>query len=148
MGTLSNLASDFETAKYYTVASIISGTLADTKIKQGFPTPPRDEEWGRLLRRLRIDLAVAAAMQDGTAASIASAGIRVVKGAKGLVGDLVDWIADVGVDEFAGKVDLLNRPPPQAKDGGSAPQQKVEPVVQKKGGGGATVAENTGNGSS
>lgn len=148
MGTLSTLASDFETARYYTVASIISDTLADTKIKQGFPSPPPGGEWGPLLKRLKIDLVVASAMQDGTAASIASAGIRVVKGAKGLVGDLVDWIADVGVDEFAEKVELLNKPPPEAQEAGKAPQQKVEPVVKKDGGGETPVAKSTGQGGS
>ena len=135
-GTLSQLASDFEKARYYTIASIIEGTLADTKIKQGYASPPQEGGWGAVLLRLKIDVVVALKISPAAEASVKSAGIRVIKGAKGLVGDMIDWIADVGVDEFEAKVAALNRPPPakqQAKPvpQPAAPSEKVEPLVSK-----------------
>lgn len=130
---MSTIAADFETARYFTIANIIEGTLADTKIKQGFASPPPEGTWGTALRKLGVDVAVANGIQPGTAASIRSSGIRVISGAKALVGDLIDWIADIGLDEFEEKVEMLNKPPPSKEPPKQSPpqQQKVEPVVTK-----------------
>ncbi len=128
-GTLSNLASDFETARYYTIASIIEDTLADTKIKQGFPSPPPEGEWGRLLGKLKIEVVVARGIKQGTVASMQSSGIRVIRGAKGLVGDMIDWIADAGIDEFEEKVTSLAKQPPSQD--ASKGEKKLDPVVRK-----------------
>lgn len=128
-GTLSNLAADFETARYYTIASIIEGTLADTKIKMGYPALPEARNWGGILARLKVDVVVAGKISQETASSVSSAGIRLIRGAKGLVGDLIDWIADVGLDEFEEKVASLSKQPaPSTK---AEPGQKMEPIINK-----------------
>ncbi len=132
-GTLSNLAADFETAGYYTIASIIEETLADTKIKHGYQAPPPEDSWGRLLRKQKIDVVVAGRIHAASAESIRASGIRLVSGARGLVGDLIDWIADTGIDEFEEKVTLLTKKSAQAAQ--PAPAQagtgKMDPVVTK-----------------
>ena len=132
-GTLSNLAADFETAGYYTIASMIEETLADTKIKHGYPAPPPEDSWGRLLRKQKIDVVVAGSIHASSAESIRASGIRIVSGARGLVGDLIDWIADVGIDEFEEKVTLLTKKPAQpAKPApAQAAAKQVDPVVTK-----------------
>lgn len=136
-GTLSTIATDFESARYYTIAIIIEGTLADTKIKQGFPSPPQEGTWGAALRRLGVEVAVANSIKPETVSSIRASGIRVISGAKALVGDLIDWIADIGLDEFEEKIEMLNKPAPAKeppKKSPPPPQQKVEPVVTKPSG--------------
>lgn len=99
-GTLSTIAKQFEEAKYYTIASIIEGTLADTKIRKGYSTAPSAQSISDALRRMKIAAAVADRMNDETEKALLLAGIKVIKGVTGLVGDVVDWIADAGLEEF------------------------------------------------
>jgi predicted Fe-Mo cluster-binding NifX family protein len=128
-GTLSPIAAEFETAAYYTIDVIIEDTLADTKIKTGFTEAPAAGNWGSILRKLKIEVVVANRILPGTLASIQDSGIRVIQGARGLVGDLIDWIAEGGVDEFAEKVRSLN----PAAAGGNAgnKEESVDPLVNR-----------------
>jgi predicted Fe-Mo cluster-binding NifX family protein len=107
-GTLSNVAKDFETARYYTIANIIEGTLADTKIKAGYASPPPPSFWGPALSRMKIQAVVVNNISPDVEGSIKSSGIKVVKGVTGLVGDAIDWIADVGIDEVEEMINLKN----------------------------------------
>lgn len=131
-GTLSTLAPDFEHARYYTIANIIEGTLADTKIKQGFASPPVENTWGSILARMKVEVVVAQNIQPGTILSLEAAGLRVIKGARGLVGDFTDWIADMGVDEVEEKIAALSKPPPAKQAAAPAQTGKsLDPVISK-----------------
>ena len=86
-----------------------------------------------MLRKQKIDVVVANRIQAASAESIRAAGIRLVSGARGLVGDLIDWITDAGIDEFEEKVTLLTKKSAQAAQ--PAPARpgtgKMDPVVTK-----------------
>ncbi|MBX8634435.1 MAG: hypothetical protein M1351_07485 [Candidatus Thermoplasmatota archaeon] len=126
-GLISNISREFEKSRYYTVAEIIDGTVAGTLVRTGFPSPPQPEKWISIARKLKVDVVVANSISEDTAAALRSAGIRVVPGAKGLTGMFVDWIANLGVDDFELKIREMNAPPPVAPK----PQQKaVAPPVQ------------------
>ncbi|MBX8632386.1 MAG: hypothetical protein KIY12_02130 [Thermoplasmata archaeon] len=111
-GSLSYVSKEFETSRYYTVAEIIDGTVASTQVRQGFPSPPPAERLASIVRNLKIDAVVLDSASPDTIGSLRSSGIRVITGAKGLVGMLIDWIANLGIDGFEIKIALLNRPAP------------------------------------
>jgi len=103
-GTLSPIFRSFETSPYYTIAEIIDGTLATTYIKKGFASPPPEGRWPEILRKQRVVCVVADEITDRVAAMISGAGIRVIPGVRGLIGDVTDWIADEGLEEFERRV--------------------------------------------
>jgi predicted Fe-Mo cluster-binding NifX family protein len=110
-GLMSNISAEFEKSKYYTVAEIIDGTVAGTLVKAGFPSPPPPEKWISIARKLNVDAVVANSISEETARVLRSGGIRVVAGARGLTGMFVDWIANLGIDDFELKVREMNAPP-------------------------------------
>ncbi|MBX8634847.1 MAG: hypothetical protein KIS30_01980 [Thermoplasmata archaeon] len=124
-GTISSVPKVFETSRFYTIAEIIDDTVSFTQIRKGFATPPTPQKWVDIIRKLNVDAVVADSIYPETASALRSANVRLIVGARGLIGMLIDWVANLGLDDFESKLNLLNKPPvpPSTPKPAAAPTQ-------------------------
>ncbi len=132
-GTISSVSKVFESSRFFMVAEIVGDTVSFTQIRKGFPSPPSSQKWAEVIRKLDVDAVVADGISPETASALKSAGVRLITGARGLTGMLIDWAANLGLDDFESKLNALNRPQApavQAKTA-SAPTVQSPPAKQQ-----------------
>lgn len=125
-GTMSSVSKAFETSRFFTIAEIADDTVSFTQVRKGFESPPTAQKWVDVIRKLKVDAVVVDSISAGTAAALGSAHIRLITGARGLTGMLLDWAANLGLDDFESKINALNAPPvppPESKPSAAQPVQ-------------------------
>ncbi len=120
-GMVSAMSEVFETSKFYTIAEIVGDTVSFTQIRKGFQSPPPAEKWVEVIGKLNVDAVVSDVISPETASALKSANVRLITGARGLTGMLIDWAANLGLDDFEAKINAMNKPP--------APSLQVKPAA-------------------